>query len=330
MTIFTIFSCDKKARSIIMLRKDEKMKVEYKDGKGKLLDENSIDRWRIDYVLGLLPRSLYTEISEIARSVRGFFGGLSEVRLRKHGASTLVIFGESYPLFARLGEGELESLVDKLSGGELYRHRDTIIEGYISAKHGVRVGVVGRLRYDGGTPVGVDEISALVFRIPRSDTDFGDSLYRTWCESGRGNMLVASSPMGGKTTALRAFARYVSEGSCARVVVVDKRGEFDYNDYTGGTVDILSGYHRRRGVELAVSTLSPEVLIVDEIGSIDEIEALNLAISSGVTVISGLHLGNPFNLDAHPLGEALLRGFDMIAALRFVDGRLTFSLRSLD
>lgn len=283
---------------------------------------------RLVYVLGLLPEALVREISEISRSVEDVEGGISEVRVRRYGTSSLVIRGECYPLFHRVGEREMRALVDYLCRGSLYLHRETIGEGYISIGRGVRVGVAGVARYEEGRLVGVDDISSLVFRIPRGGCDFGDELYHTWLSVGSPNLFVASPPMGGKTTALRALAGYIGRGERRlRTVVVDERCEFDPEEYLGADVDILRGYKRERGIGIALTTMSPEVIITDEVATRAEAEALLLAAGTGVTIISGVHAEKPDDIPRRgclsPLFSAGCRFY--AAVLERSAGRLSFS-----
>ena len=74
-----------------------------------------------------------------------------------------------------------------------------------------------------------------------------------------------------------------------RVVVVDERCEFDASDYKNTTVDIMRGYRRAEGVEIATRTLSAEVIIVDEIGTPEEAKSLLPLVGAGVPVIASLH-----------------------------------------
>ena len=102
-------------------------------------------------------------------------------------------------------------------------------------------------------------------------------------------MLIFSPPGVGKTTALRSLAYSLGGGvRPMRVAIVDERFEFCEDDYIGRQVDILKGYKRSEGVEIAVRTLSPEVIFVDEIG-IEESRALLGAVRCGVPIVATAH-----------------------------------------
>ena len=151
---------------------------------------------RIDAAISYLPGGMRREILEIARSVLGFERRLSEIRIRRGGVSMLVVGGVSYPLIYRISDDEMRALVDELSGGAMYAHRDTVARGYIVAS-GMRIGISGLARYDGGE-VGVGEFRSVVFRLQCAECNFAGDLDREWQESGGGNLLIAAPPLGGK------------------------------------------------------------------------------------------------------------------------------------
>ena len=59
--------------------------------------------------------------------------------------------------------------------------------------------------------------------------------------------------------------------------------------FEGRLVDVLHGYPRAKGIEIATRTLSPEVIFCDEIGSAEEARAILGAQNSGVPLIATAH-----------------------------------------
>ena len=261
---------------------------------------------RLAAVIGWLPARLGREIVGIARGSRH---GIREIRLRATGPSAVVTDAGNFPLFTRVTQAELEGVVDKMCRGSLYAHRTDMNDGYISVG-GIRVGVVGEARYDGGRQVGVSAVSSLSFRIPTGRCDFAAELYSVWKLLG-GGLLIVAPPSGGKTTALRALAGLIGSGRDGRrVVAVDERCEFDPAEYDTASVDILQGYRRGQGIEIAVRTMSPEVLMVDEIASVGDAAAVSLAMGVGVPVIATAHGTDTLSLTRRTfLRELLGDGF---------------------
>ena len=239
-------------------------------------------------ILVHLPARMREEILRLGSVRRNFWQTLSEIRLRAGARSSLVVGGVNIPLATSVDFSEAAQIVKRISHSSLYAYRDSINDGYIPMGGGVRVGVCGTAKYEGGVRVGVSEISTLVFRIPSGFCDTGVELFEAFCKNPFG-MLIYSAPGGGKTTALRALARSLGGARGMRVVVVDERCEFDASDYKNTTVDIMRGYRRAEGVEIATRTLSAEVIIVDEIGTPEEAKSLLPLVGAGVPVIASLH-----------------------------------------
>ena len=262
----------------------------------------------------LIPMCLYAEIERIGCSRADFPSGLSEVRLRRFGRSSIVVSGENISLLSRVTERDIDIMLNRLTGGSLYAHENQIRNGFISLDHGIRVGVYGDSDEDGYPTA---RISGLVIRLPLGECDCIDGIFSEWKSFCRHGMLIYSLPGGGKTTALRALAGRISAEFSLRVAVVDERREFVKEDYRDGGVDVLSGCSKARGIEIALRTLSPEVIIVDEIGSEEECRALLGVGRGGVPIIATAHAGSAAELCAKKSVAPLINEgyFDRIVGL---------------
>lgn len=289
----------------------------------------SVKEEKFRRVVSCLPLGLCRELWEISRSVPGLCEDISELRLRAGGLSSITVGRAWYPLFYRVSQAEVAGIFSLLTEGAPYLHRETLARGYISA-FGVRVGVSGEAR-GGGGEVAVGEVVSLVFRLGGAVCGFASSLGAKWRELGCPNLLIAAPPLGGKTTALRALAKYIGTGRDAmRVVVADERCEFDTGEYKDATVDVLRGYRRAVGIELAYRTMAAEVIIADEIANKEEAEALLAADGAGVRLISSVHAGSAREvLSRECIGELISRGsFRWVA---FISGgaERTYEMREL-
>jgi len=54
-------------------------------------------------------------------------------------------------------------------------------------------------------------------------------------------------------------------------------------------VDVLTGVPKEAGIQMALRTLSPQVILLDELGSLAEIMALEQGFFSGVDFIASIH-----------------------------------------
>ena len=146
-------------------------------------------------------------------------------------------------------------------------------------------------------------------------------------------MLICSGAGEGKTTAIRALARLIGSGNNAkRVVVVDERCEFDLAGYSDAQVDILAGYKRSLGVDIAIRTMSAEVIIVDEISSSSDALAMLSALGAGATVVATVHAGSLSDAIKRDYVKTLVLGglFDSVCVIRKRESQFGFDLQKID
>lgn len=285
------------------------------------------EKLRIHWVLSLLPEGLSEEIRRLAEGRKGGLSGIREIRLRRGGVSSLLLSGESIRLYYRIDREETEILMERLLDGALYAHRDGIASGYVCLDGGIRVGLCGSARYDGEGLVGVGEMRSLLFRIPTGECAFSEEIDRIFRSGVRSGMLIYSPPGVGKTTALRSLAYSLGGGPIPmRIAVVDERCEFSEEDYRGREVDILKGYKRRLGIEIATRTMSPQLIMIDEIGA-DDAESIIGVVKCGIPLIATAHAGSLSELlSKRSLAPLLDCGaFDLFVGISLSDGeyRLT-------
>ena len=262
----------------------EKNKKTFFDGK-------SADfRQIIESVLSYLPMELAAEIRMTLSSHPEGWEGLGEIRLRREAPSTLTVWGRTAPLSFRFETSSFRQLVERLCEGSLYAHREQIRRGYLSLGHGVRVGVAGYAVREGDSTQGVSEFTSLVFRIPHSAPGAGEAVLAAYrAGGGKRGILLWAPPGEGKTTALRDFVNRLAVGRGPSVAVVDTRDEFQGTLDRGCHADLLLGYSRAEGIRIALCTLSPALIVCDEIGGAEEARAIEEAGLSGVPLVASVH-----------------------------------------
>ncbi len=256
----------------------------------------------------LLPARLCRAVDELWTR-RGLISSAEELRLHANKRAFLVLGGENIMTDVVLEQNEINSVVSKMCQGSLYAYGDTINQGYIVLKDGMRVGICGRAAYSEGKIIGVYDISSLCIRIPRrlyADGSYICSLLRNRSEGVRG-VLIYSPPGEGKTTLLRSVAEKMSSGKDAlRVCVVDTRGELGMSLTSPLLcVEILSGYSKKLGVEISARTLNAQLIVCDEIGDSSEASAICEAHGCGVPLVASAHASSVEELLARP-GIAML------------------------
>jgi len=249
-------------------------------------------------ILKLLPLNLAEELREI------FINNLSvqEIRIK---ANKPVIVNLSYKeIILRFipSIDDLKQILVRISNYSLYAYEEEIRQGYITIKGGHRIGIAGECVLNKGEIKTIRNISSLNIRICHEVKGCSNEVmkYITKNDSIL-NTLIVSPPKCGKTTILRDMARNISNGmplynlKGKKVSVIDERSEIAscFNGIPqldiGIRTDILDNCFKKDGMIMAIRSLSPEIIICDEIGTYGEIEALNMAFNSGVNIIVTIH-----------------------------------------
>lgn len=127
-----------------------------------------------------------------------------------------------------------------------------------------------------------------------------------------GGVLVIGPPGAGKTTLLREVADRLSV--TRRVAVVDTRGEICLPG-VGRYLTALTDCPAADGMEIAVRTLSPEVIVTDEIGR-EEVTGVLRCLKCGVPLFASAHGESLSDLRARAgIGEILSLGAFSLAAV---------------
>jgi stage III sporulation protein SpoIIIAA len=160
-------------------------------------------------------------------------------------------------------------------------------------------------------------IVGLTCRIGRNISG-GITIIRDLLETKK-SILLLGQPGSGKTTIIREIANILSSENDKRVIVIDNANEI------GGGNDITHngiGYSRRMQVETnkvpektmieAVENHTPEVIIIDEIGTQREAETTQTIAERGVQLIATAHGYFLLNLLKNPTLSQLVGGLEYV------------------
>ncbi|WP_238650199.1 stage III sporulation protein AA [Paenibacillus piscarius] len=259
---------------------------------------------RIRVLLGGLPAALLDKLEEVrvreGRPLEINYSG--KYHFVGAGGSLTQFPGEAY----KPDREDAHRLLDLISNHSLYTMEEELRKGFITIPGGHRIGLCGRTVLSGGGVEHLRDITGFNVRIAREVQGVADRVLPYLLDRGRQRImhtLVLSPPQHGKTTLLRDLARQISAGARTRegvrpglkVGIVDERSEiagsrrgipaFD----VGPRTDVLDGCPKAEGMMMMIRSLSPEVLVADEIGRTEDAEAVTEALHAGISVIASAH-----------------------------------------
>lgn len=253
-----------------------------------------------------------------------------EIRLR--GEKPVVIFTCDGTRFLNL-DGSLSNVfsdeavvcsVEKVSDTfnrlccySVHSHMAGIVKGYITFEGGHRAGITGTAVYDNkGNIASIKDVSGISIRISREVKGCADKIISELYKNELQSIIIAGPPSSGKTTVLRDAIRQLSSGDkLYKIAVIDERQEIacinsgiPQND-VGINSDVLDGYPKTEAMMIALKTLSPDIIALDEVGDEKEIERITLAVNSGVKFILTIHAADYSELLHRPQIRRLLETY---------------------
>ncbi len=204
---------------------------------------------------------------------------------------------------------EILNILQSICENSIYTYQKQIAEGFVTIQGGHRVGISGSCVIENGKVININYINSLNFRISRQVLGAGKKVLKHILnleERNLYNSLIISPPGAGKTTLIRDIVRQVSSGikdykfKGLNVGLVDERGEIaalykgvPQND-VGVKTDVIENVSKAIGMRMLIRSMAPQVIVADEIGNYEDVEAINYAICSGCKGIFTAH-GSSFD-----------------------------------
>ncbi|WP_106768092.1 stage III sporulation protein AA [Paenibacillus faecalis] len=283
----------------------------------------------------------------LLRLPKNMMEGLEEVRIRE-GRPLEINMGGKFHFVSRSGDLVMRSekaykptredghrLLDLISNHSLYTMEEELRKGFITIPGGHRIGLTGRTVLSGGKVEHIRDISGFNVRIAKEIKGAADEILPYLLDTKKKKVLhtlILSPPQHGKTTLIRDIARQISSGTWGKsnirwpgmkVGIVDERSEiagcqrgvpgFD----VGPRTDVMDACPKAEGMMMLLRSMSPDVLIVDEIGRPEDAEALTEALHAGVSVIATAHGSSVQDMRGRPALAGLVnhRMFEMYVML---------------
>jgi stage III sporulation protein AA len=269
----------------------------------------------LEGIFRLLPTSLEKLISSLPMDI---MKSLEEIRIRQN-RPLEIIYGDQYRFVSVHGEllewpehayrpskDDCVKLIDLLSNHSLYTMEEQLKRGFITIRGGHRVGITGKVVLEKSVIRHIRDITCFNIRIARELPGIAVPVLPYLLDSATRSVhqtLIVSPPQQGKTTLVRDVARLISYGRIKetfpwkglKVAIVDERSElaacidgvpsFD----VGPRTDVLDACPKAEGMMMMIRSMSPDVIVVDEIGRAEDATSIHEAMYAGIRIMATVH-----------------------------------------
>lgn len=260
-----------------------------------------------------LQRDIYNLI------IKSFsFKDITEIRMRVNQRIIIVVKNKKYYLKNDLGDyvvtssEMIENFLRRASDNSMYAFNESIINGYLTLKGGIRIGVAGYVVGEDNKVITIKDFQSINIRIPHVIKNCSLIAYDFLVGNDIHNTLIISSPGAGKTTFLRDFIYQLGEHNVSKnILIVDERNEIcsmansEPEIDLGGFCDIYTNSTKKFAFTNGIRSMRPDVIVTDEIDLNRDLDSIVEAMNCGVKVVATIHA-----LDIKQLKRK--KGFDYI------------------
>ena len=264
-------------------------------------------------ILVRLPSSVRQELEALPNAVTG---EIEEIRLRC-GQHVRLQTAKGEKIISHIVTAEeLVKILNSLIKYSYYAYEEDLAKGFVTIEGGHRVGICGKAVVKNGQTSLIKEISSMNIRFAKEFKGCSDKI-ASYLVGGDGrplSTLIVSPPGCGKTTMLRDICRSLSSRRL-KIAVCDERSEIAgmYNSQPsfdlGPRTDVLDGAAKAQGIQMLIRSMSPDVIITDEIGKKEDLEAARQCLSSGVALITSIHGSRQEDLNKSEIAPLITSSF---------------------
>ncbi|MEH6988891.1 stage III sporulation protein AA [Cytobacillus firmus] len=279
----------------------------------------------METIIAFLPKKIAEQLQRIPPKI---LKDLEEIRVRISRPIELTARGVPHFLPYIVDSEDAVHLLNKISHFSIYTLEEELKRGYITIEGGHRVGLAGKVILEQGKVKAIRDISSFNIRIAREKLGIAQTLIPRIYRDGWLHTMIIGPPQTGKTTLLRDIARIISSGDpgsglpASKVGIVDERSEIagcvkGIPQMTfGNRIDVLDACPKAEGMMMMIRSMSPEVLVVDEIGRHEDADAIMEAVNAGIKLIMTTHGNSLEEIKRRPTLQAVL---EMGVFQRFIE-----------
>lgn len=191
----------------------------------------------------------------------------------------------------------VETIILRASNHSIYSVNEDIKKGFITISGGIRIGICGDLVVENGQIKTIRNFSSINLRFPHEVKNCSLNAFNYILNNSEIlNTLIISPPSSGKTTFIRDLCYQISNKNLPlNLLLLDERNEISatingINQMdVGKRTDIMLYSPKRIGFENGIRSMAPDVILTDELGNKEDLDAINYACFSGVNVIATTH-----------------------------------------
>lgn len=238
----------------------------------------------LDQLCQRLPQALADALRSLEREERK---DLEEIRLYAGEHAELVLAGRRRQIPVSV---QMDELLTALSAQALYSCERQMADGYIPLPGGHRAGVCGRMTRERDGARRMTDVCAVCIRVARRMDGVSLPVRRFFLDEHgcAQRVLVLGAPGSGKTTLLRDAALWLC-GQGLHVAVADEREELFAGAQPHGRLCVLSGLDKPEAFSMLLRSMAPQVIIGDELGGEEDVQAVRDTVRCGVGLIVSAH-----------------------------------------
>jgi stage III sporulation protein AA len=269
----------------------------------------------VEVLLSFLPKNISNHISKIPPNQ---MKEIEEIRVRVNRPLEISASGIAHFLSYTVRSEDADQLLNKISHFSIYALEEELKRGYITIEGGHRVGLAGKVILEEGRVKAIRNISSFNIRIAKEKIGIANPLITDIYSESWLHTMIIGPPQTGKTTLLRDIARIISSGDengkfqASKVGIVDERSEIagcvaGVPQMTfGPRLDVMDACPKAEGMMMMIRSMSPEVLIVDEIGRSEDASAIMEAVNAGIKLIMTTHGESLDEIKKRPILKTIL------------------------